>query len=65
MTIKVTVKNEDTRDTAVIGVRQMNSSNEPFRSDTQNGPTKELKAGESAEVWVHSGQYLIVREVSQ
>lgn len=63
MTIKVTVTNSDPRETAVISVRE-NQSNPPMQPDTQ-GPKRELKGGESAELWVHSTQYIIVQEVSQ
>lgn len=63
MTIKVTVTNSDSRETAVISVRE-NQSHPPMRPDT-NGPKRELKAGESAVLWVHSSQYIVVEEVSQ
>lgn len=63
MTIKVTVTNSDTRVTAVISVRE-NQCNPPMRPDT-NGPKRELKGGESAELYVHSTQYIVVQEVSQ
>jgi hypothetical protein len=65
MTIKVTVTNSDSRESAVISVREMSSSNAPGATDVQQGPTKELKGGESAEVYVHGSQYLLVREVKQ
>lgn len=65
MTIKVTVKNEDTRETAIIGVRQMGKTGIQMEPDSQNGPRVELKGGESTEVYVHSHQYLVVDEISQ
>jgi hypothetical protein len=63
MTIKVIIKNDDTRDTAVISVTTMNiGAGEP---DHRAGPPYSLAAGASADLWVHSHQYLIVREVAQ
>lgn len=64
MTIKVTVTNSDPRETAIISVKEM-AKGGTMKPDTLNGMVRELKGGESAEVWVHSGQYLIVQEVSQ
>lgn len=58
MTIRVTVKNEDSRENAVIVVQTQNQDGAP-----QSGsPDKELKGGESADCWVHSGQQLLVKE---
>ena len=54
MTIKVTVTNSDSRESAVISV------------ETQpGGALTNLKGGESTELYVHSQQDLHVREVSQ
>ena len=61
MTIKVTVKNDDPRETAVISVAECavhGGMNPKIRS-------VDLKGGESTEVWVHSGQRIDIREVSQ
>lgn len=60
MTIKVTITNSDSRETAIINVREC-QSNPPMRSDTQ-GPRFELKGGESREMWVHPTQYIVVME---
>lgn len=58
MTIKVTVKNEDSRETAVISVE--------IRQLTHMAHiVARLKGGESCEQWVHSTQQLVVREVGQ
>jgi hypothetical protein len=65
MTIKVTVTNSDPRETAIISVGEWGTANKEFVADTPPVEHKKLKGGESAEVWVHSGQYLIVKEVSQ
>lgn len=65
MTIKVTVTNSDSRETAIISVVQKGMTHVPFQTDTDNGPVQELKGGQSAEVWVHAHQYLIVKEVGQ
>jgi hypothetical protein len=62
MTIKVTVTNSDPRETAVIAVSEWQTANKPMMPDTPPIEPKRLKGGESCEVWVHSGQYLIVKE---
>jgi hypothetical protein len=64
MTIKVTVTNSDSRETAVIGVAEWQSSQSGGFDKPPIEP-KYLKGGESCEVWVHSGQYLIVKEHKQ
>lgn len=56
MTIRVTVKNEDERDASKIRVDVLNGT-APVVVESQ-----ELKAGESAEFWVHSNQSLTVSE---
>lgn len=61
MTIKVTVKNEDEREGHAIMVSVMGCS-EPMQSDRPTQPLTELKAGESMEAYVHSRQYILVRE---
>jgi hypothetical protein len=61
MTIKVTVTNSDTREAAVIKVQTQYEDGTPSRSVHE----RELKGGESAELWVHSTQQLLVTEVRQ
>lgn len=62
MTIAVTVKNEDSRETAVIGVQARYVSTDGFQTD---GPETELKGGAEVTVYVHSGRELLIREISQ
>lgn len=61
MTIRITVKNEDNRETAVIGVQQKN------KDGGANGqpPERSLKGGESVELYVHDSQNVLVREIGQ
>lgn len=61
MTIKVTVKNEDERPDHSIMVSVMGCS-EPMQPDRPTQPLTELKPGESMEAYVHSRQYILVRE---
>jgi len=59
MTIRVTIKNEDSRDKAIVSVSQLNGDGTP-----QSGTVEtQLKGGESCEKYVHSGQQLLVKEV--
>ena len=51
-------------ETAAIGVAEWQSS-QPGGFDKPPIEPKYLKGGESCEVWVHSGQYLIVKEHKQ
>jgi hypothetical protein len=67
MTIRVTIKNDDPRETAVVEVRVCMRS-EPHGLVVGINPTDqayEVRSGQSIEQWVHSGQDLLVREVSQ
>ena len=59
MTIKVTVTNSDSRESAIIRVQQTNLDGSPI------GPTLNLKGGESTDVYVHGTQNISVVEVSQ
>ena len=59
MTIRVTIKNEDSRETAVIGVQTVDASTRMASPDTE----KKLKGGESTDTYVHSGQDVYIREV--
>lgn len=65
MTIKVTVTNSDSRDTAVISVEVMPRNPDTNVVQQGEGPIKRLKGGESHEQWVHSHQDLHIREVCQ
>jgi hypothetical protein len=62
MTYKVTVTNSDSQEAALIHVQAMGMSTPEQSCDRPNGPAHELRKGESAEVYVHKGQYLLVRE---
>lgn len=53
MTMKLTIKNEDTHRTAVVIT---NDGGDPKAS------TKELAPGESTEVWLHSTRSVTVEE---
>jgi hypothetical protein len=70
MTIHVTVKNEDSRETAVIGARVQSLDSNGIPYPDSNGPETELKGGpdhtgECADLYVHSGQQIVVREIRQ
>lgn len=59
MTIKVTVANSDSRESSVIEVRGKTPAGEDFTG----APVHQLKGGESAEVYVHSGLQLQIKEI--
>jgi len=59
MTIKVTVTNSDPRDTAIIVVECVHPVGDNIST------TRPLHSGESVELYVHSNQVLVVRELSQ
>ena len=67
LTIKVTIKNEDTRESPFIEVEVCSRAhqNDGLQLVNPTGQTKVLRAGESMEQWVHSHQDLHIREVSQ
>lgn len=70
MTIHVTVKNEDSRESAVIGVRAQGVASDGTPIADSNGPETELKggpdgSGESKEILVYTGQQVVVRELRQ
>lgn len=58
MTIRIKVTNEDSRESAVVGVQLT------FDGKTQESVV-ELKGGESHETYVHSSQQVLVKEISQ
>ena len=60
MTIKLKITNEDTRETAVVEVSSVAAeSGAPMGGENP----KELKGGESAEVWIHSGKHVHIKEI--
>lgn len=61
MTIKVTVTNADARETAVIVVQTQDAQGVACL----HVPETELKGGQSADIWVHSHQQLVVKELRQ
>lgn len=62
MTIAIKITNSDSRETAVVKVCEVNPN--PGRSMIPFITKRaELKGGESTELYVHSGQSLIVEEV--
>ena len=62
MTIKVTITNSDTRETAFIRVLQ-HYINSPGADPLPCGP--DLHGGQSVETYVHSGQKLEIIELGQ
>ena len=62
MTIKVTITNSDTRETAVIRVLR-HDINSAGVDPVPCGP--DLHGGQSVEAWVHSTQKLEIVEISQ
>lgn len=67
MTIKVTIKNEDSRETATICVQVCSRTHQQDGLHLVNptGQLKSLKGGESLEQWVHSSQDLHIQEICQ
>jgi hypothetical protein len=55
MTIKVVVKNDDTRENAIIAVDVV--------SDGGSQSCRELKGGESGEFYIHSGNTIVINEI--
>lgn len=62
MTIKVTVRNEDSRNSSLISVETVANEMCPSISNT---PILELGARQDADFYVHSEQHLVIKEVSQ
>ncbi len=60
MTIRVKIKNDDSRETAIVGVSTISVSGSV---EGQGQPAVPLKGGEEKEFWVHSGQKLEVAEI--
>lgn len=61
MTIRLTVKNEDSGEDRVITAEQQNTDGTPIPGI----PAKSLKGGESAEFYVHSTNHVVVKEESR
>lgn len=59
MTIRVTVTNADSGETRIISAQPVNLDG----STTAQPPPKELKGGESTDLYVHSSQNILVKEV--
>lgn len=59
MTIQVSIKNEDSRETAVISVSVENEVT------GNRGASTLLKSGESTSMYVYKGNNLVIEEVSQ
>lgn len=62
MTIRVNIKNEDPRETAVIAIKGIDpTTGQSFA----HGTNVELKGGESRDFYIHDTAGLAVTEVSQ
>lgn len=56
MTIKLTIKNDDSRETAIVAVERLFESGAPEL-------VGEIKGGESVEAWVHDGVTIVINEI--
>jgi hypothetical protein len=63
MTIRVIVQNDDQREGAIIGVRQVPIFPGDVPGSAENARLVELKGGDKSVFWVHGGQKLEVSEV--
>lgn len=61
MTIRISIKNEDSGENRVILVRQLNADG----SEIPGISGKKLKGGESTENYVHSTNQILVTEVNE
>jgi hypothetical protein len=61
MTMRLTIKNEDTNRTATIEVVDFNPADE-VGSAAPSPATTEVPPGETREVWIHSGRKAVLRE---
>jgi|JI10StandDraft_1071094.scaffolds.fasta_scaffold10096_11 hypothetical protein len=59
MTISICIRNTDTRREAIVAVKIQTPAGEPIAGC----PDTELKGGDEATKYVHSGQRLVVEEV--
>lgn len=62
MTIAIKIRNDDTRDTAVVKVNRVNAVTKSLFPKIEE-PTKFLKGGEELIEFVYNGRSLIVEEV--
>lgn len=62
MTIRIKVTNEDSRKTAIVEVRTVNKGVMSFMPIV-NRPGTLLPGGDSADVYVHDGQSILVEEI--
>ncbi len=60
MTIRISVKNLDSRETAVVAVSCRGTDGEPV----PGAPVNELRGGQECLVYVHNQQSLHVEEIS-
>lgn len=58
MTIRITIKNEDSRKEAIVQVQAQNPDGTPV----SGGVDQPLGGGDSVEAYVHDGQQLCVKE---
>ena len=63
MTIRVVVHNDDQREGAIIGVRQIPIVPGDVPGSEKDVHTTQLRGGEKSVFWVHGGQKLEVLEV--
>lgn len=59
MTIRMTIKNEDSRETAVVEVKALNNDLQDIPGTTKHI----LKGGESCEIYVHSHNNYFIKEI--
>ena len=59
MTIRLTIRNEDSRETAIVSVDSVSAESGLPMGDNP----KVLKGGESAEVYIHSGKKYVITEI--
>lgn len=59
MTIRIGVKNMDSRENAIVAVKVQTPNGDPVPGN----PDTELKGGEETDKYVHSGQRLVVEEL--
>lgn len=57
MTIRIKIENLDTRDGAIVSAQE--------QSNAGTGSLHELNSGESVELYVHSSQKVIIKEIKQ
>jgi len=65
MTIKITITNSDVGENRIVEVRNVGSDLTELDKDprTNYANRQELKGGETAVMWVHGGQSIVVCEV--